>query len=467
MSKINKLTISNYLGIESISIEPGKINIVSGGNGKGKTAILKAIREAFISSGHSPDKIKLDAKKAELLVNLDDGVDIHRKITPTGNTVEVVAEGQQLSKPVSFLRGLLGPAFLFNPVEFYNAKLKERRELILQAVRFRLDPQRLIEIMESRGLKLNGIRELVERADYSKHGLEVLEEIKKLIYERRAEVNREREKTKKTIAKQRETIPESFNPDYYKDFELSAIMEQLKEANEAIVAHKVKENKLNTLAEEYNRLKMEVSEIEAEIERLKDLKEKKLLRIGEIREDGETLKAEVENFDTPDIRVLQNKVNNYEENQEIIQRLKEIKRYENELAGIEEHWKGLDKTYWTLANDISKEVIRQINLPIDGLGFDGEGITVNDVAIDNLSGQEQLEFAVKIARQLVGKLKVICVDGIESLDPEAKEIFLKIIESDDIQYFITEVTKGELKVEKVNSNKRKVAKSKSKKDFIK
>jgi hypothetical protein len=42
-------------------------------------------------------------------------------------------------------------------------------------------------------------------------------------------------------------------------------------------------------------------------------------------------------------------------------------------------------------------------------------------------------------RALNGDFKVICVDGIESLDKESFEFFLKEAEADDYQYFVTRV----------------------------
>ena len=70
---------------------------------------------------------------------------------------------------------------------------------------------------------------------------------------------------------------------------------------------------------------------------------------------------------------------------------------------------------------------------------DGDDILINGVSIDNLSSSEQLKFGLQIVRALNGDFKVICVDGIESLDAESFEFFLKEIEDDSYQYFVTRV----------------------------
>ena len=51
-----------------------------------------------------------------------------------------------MDPPAGLLKEMLGPAFLFNPVEFYRAKARDRREMILKAVKFTLKRDILIKI---------------------------------------------------------------------------------------------------------------------------------------------------------------------------------------------------------------------------------------------------------------------------------------------------------------------------------
>jgi disulfide oxidoreductase YuzD len=61
------------------------------------------------------------------------------------------------------------------------------------------------------------------------------------------------------------------------------------------------------------------------------------------------------------------------------------------------------------------------------------------MSLDNLSASEQLKFALNIVRKLNETFKVICIDGIETLDKDNFVTFLKEIEGDDYQYFVTRV----------------------------
>ena len=50
MSKIKRLVIRNALGIEEKVINAGNVNIISGGNAKGKTSILEVIEKALYNN---------------------------------------------------------------------------------------------------------------------------------------------------------------------------------------------------------------------------------------------------------------------------------------------------------------------------------------------------------------------------------------------------------------------------------
>ena len=94
-----------------------------------------------------------------------------------------------------------------------------------------------------------------------------------------------------------------------------------------------------------------------------------------------------------------------------------------------------------------KEILAQMELPVEGLGIDEVGnITINGRPIKNLSTAEQLNLAIDIAKATAGELKIICVDKFETLDKETQEEFFKRTENDNFKYVITKVTGGELKI---------------------
>lgn len=76
---------------------------------------------------------------------------------------------------------------------------------------------------------------------------------------------------------------------------------------------------------------------------------------------------------------------------------------------------------------------------------EGETISIGGIAIDRLSGKEQVEFAMMLTRATAGNLKVIVVDGLELLDTKNLKLFKEEIDGDDFQYVLAKVSDTELK----------------------
>jgi hypothetical protein len=99
----------------------------------------------------------------------------------------------------------------------------------------------------------------------------------------------------------------------------------------------------------------------------------------------------------------------------------------------------LDNKVKKLTKEVPEDLIKKAKLPNEGLTIAEYDILVNGVNIDSLSPSEQLKFGLDVVRALNGEFKVICIDGIEKLDKESFEAFLKEIENDSFQYFVTRV----------------------------
>ncbi|KKK92167.1 hypothetical protein LCGC14_2705620, partial [marine sediment metagenome] len=124
---------------------------------------------------------------------------------------------------------------------------------------------------------------------------------------------------------------------------------------------------------------------------------------------------------------------------DIVFTVKRVKEVREELSVATEEAKKLDVVVKKLTKEIPEDLIKKAKLPIEGLVIEGDDIKINGVSLDNLSASEQLKFGLQIVRALNGEFKVICVDGIETLDKESFEFFLKEVENDDFQYFVTRV----------------------------
>jgi len=431
--KITKVKIHDFLGISTFSISRlGKFNKITGANGVGKSALVTAIKEAFKSSGVDPHLIRIGADKAEILLEVDDRIKIERRITPTANLPKVTVNGQPMNRPQQYLNGLIGP-FNFNPVEFFMAKPKERRALLLSAIPFHIDQAKLNDVLGDLAVPID-----LKQFDFSFHGLEVLQAIQKAVYEQRHEQNLGVTRLKKSIEQDRQEIPDNFEPDKWRDFDISAKSKALADAQAAIRQHEQDEQRLVELREEAVRVK-------AEIERLQQ-------KLAQMQEGGKALAEIVKRFERPDIGSLETEIAGYKDSMKLVNKLDAIQEREAELEGAQNVHAALDTLHKALTTDIPRKLLAEVKLPVENLEIDGDNILIDGKSIDKLSDSEQIRFAIDIARSLAGDLKVICVDRFESLDPKNRKEFEKATAPDEFEYFITVVTDGDLNVESTGSN---------------
>lgn len=448
---VTKIVILKYLGLSQFKTEKlGKLNRITGGNGVGKSAILKAIKEAIKGSGVDPTLVKVDMEKAEILVEIDNRIEIQRTITSTANRVTVTDGGEPVSKPQTFLDSLVGP-FNFNPVDFFQANKKERRRILLSSMPFTINRDALLKALGEVEIPIT-----VE-PDWSQHGLVVLEQIRKQVYDHRQEVNRDVTRLKKAIEQDKKDMPDTVAESNLDIRELNA---KLTEAKIAIAEDESNKDRIAKLRERSVAAKERITRLEHEIRSLSE-------ELEEIKVEGKTLVAETEKFTAPEVESLQTQIESYNDNQELRFKLQDIERREGEAEKSVEMHKSLDDLHKALSNEVPKKMLAEVELPIEGLDIEGDTITIDGVAMDKLSTSEQIQFAIKLARLLAGKLQVICVDRYESLDEDAREAFEKECASDEFEYFMTVVTNGDLKVEStdpVEKPKKKTGKAKPKQE---
>ena len=80
MSKISFLKVNNFLGVDELELEPGKVNIFKGPKGAGKTSVIEAIEKTFTNKSRRTEIIKHGEEEATLFVELDDGMEVDRRL---------------------------------------------------------------------------------------------------------------------------------------------------------------------------------------------------------------------------------------------------------------------------------------------------------------------------------------------------------------------------------------------------
>lgn len=439
---IKRLVLTDYRQIEELAIDPGTLNVITGGNRKGKSSILKGIMDLVISAGHRPDRIRLDEEKSILWAELTDGTKITRTQTRSGQGTKVVTpEGDRVGNPIAWLKTIIGEAFAFDIVSFYNAKAQQKHEMILRAVDFRLNANGLQSILDELKLGRECAGDIFERQDYSRHGLTVLGEIREGVFERRAEYNRTVLRLKNSVETLRQELPEEFDPNEFAGFNINVAMQELEDANQHNLERAGLKRSIDTAKQKHDTLVSEISNLE------KQLADKKKT-LMDVIEKGESLCADyAEGSDLSTVQVS-DRIKGHTTHLRFCQKQQDIERHEAESANAQEFSEKLTLLHDAMRKTIPQRAMSKLSLPVKGLIFDGDKIYWNRILLEDLCGEEQITLAVQFARALSGRLKLICIDKFEGLDADSRANFVKTIKGDNFQYFVTWVTGGKLGITK-------------------
>lgn len=186
--KLTKLKIKNILGIDDIEFDAGKFTTITGANASGKSSIFKAIQNVF-QGGHEANLVRKGEEKGEIVLVFDDGVTARKVVTEEKSVLAVSGHknGKTYLDSISDITAI-------NPISFLAGSESERLKILLESMTIELPESRLLEL-------LNG-----ERMPYGEP-LEVLEKIRKNLYDKRTGENRMVAGTKANIIGLEATLP--------------------------------------------------------------------------------------------------------------------------------------------------------------------------------------------------------------------------------------------------------------------
>lgn len=436
--QIAKLTISNILGLEHLEVKPGNFTVISGPNGAGKTSVLEAIKAA-LGSGHDATLLRKGADSGEVVLVLDNGDQIRRRINATKSATEVTQGGKKVSKPSDTIKQLTD-LLSINPVDFLRAPKKDRVRVLLETMPLEADTEHLQNISRIPVQAMPGV-----------HALDVINLVRKTVYDDRTGTNRAVTEKEATINQMNLALPDApagvegtedeitaavVAASQAKDAELQRVQTKLEgiRVDSNAVLDKIRSDaqaKIDTIKAEA------ATAADAEKARLADIESKaSLQRERTIAKFNETVAPHNEALSI--IRANRENVAKRE------QGLLTVKKMEKELEDLR-----ADAATQTKAlEDIDAYKLQLLDsLPIPGLVVrDGE-IYRDDVHFDRLNTAQQVQIAVEIAKMRAGDLGLICVDGLELLDATAFEEFKQRAIESGLQLFVTRVSDEEFTVE--------------------
>lgn len=423
-SHIVRLTASNVKRLKAVTISPdGKMVVVGGKNGAGKSSVLDSIAMVLGGKGEVPQvPVRKGADSAEIIAELD-GIVIRRTIGTDGSSALDIREkdemgklGPKMASPQSILDKLTGK-LTFDPLAFT-----------------RLEPRQQGDALR----KLVGL-------DLTEHDAG-----RKKLFDERTVLNAE-------IARLRALVN---SMPVHKDVpdevvSVDGIMEELAEAQtlskKAAELHEAQmdaERSVKSMGRLAESTREVISGIEAEIKRLTASLEKEQVALGQqldslvkLTKQAEEAKVAAATITVPDLSTFQQKLKDAQSaNAKIAENNARNKVVTDGRAAVEK----ADSMTRQLAYMDAKraEIIASAKYPVQGLEFSDGGVVFNGVPLNQASSAEQLRVSVAIAAAMNPQLKVMLVRDGSLLDANGLTLLGELAEKHDLQVWVERVGEG-------------------------
>ena len=414
--KVQKIRIENILGLETLEFEPGRVTIVSGRNGVGKSSVLESLKYALTGGSDATIKRK-GADKGEVVIVLDEAT--VTRDTEKAAVVSVTGVGP-IRRPAEFLKSRID-SLSFNPVQFLLAPKDKRTEWFLEMVP--------VEVGDDE-LRAAGVETLPPPA---RNGLDRIAAATKLVYDARTGVNRALKEKRAAVAQLAEGLGE------VADVDLAALRAEKDRLSSALAADLsgVKDRAAGLLTKLREDAQARIDEIKATLATEERLVQEELVR------ETERLRRIAQ----PEIEQAAAALAVAEAQAKAAAQMAKtrelVARMTTEAAALEEESARRSATLDNLDALKHRALDR---LPIQGVEIaDGE-ILVNGIPFDRVNTAARVQFVLNVAMLRKGTLPLVLLDGLECLDPETFEAFVKAASQLDAQFICTRVTEGPLEV---------------------
>lgn len=475
--RATRLTIRNILGIQEFDIKLGTFNKIEGGNGKGKSSVIEAVK-SVIEGGQDASLLHNGATEGEVVLLLDGGEagDV-AKIRESVNANRVVKrdvfneKGTKLTSPKTRIDELFDLTST-NPIRFLSADRNERGRILLETLPLTV-PVEDIERLSGRSWP---------ESMTTGHALVVLDQVHKALFDERTAQTVLKDQAKAAAKKMRDALPPAPEQDYGALLEaeqakltaldveqgkfrehVGSLLEQEKREQAEKLSSSLQASAAATAQHDAEILKLErqIAELRSQIaeqekhkaaiaaeerqyraEHDRDVQEAIGLAnasFGERETGWEVKRAEIR----AEMARLQEVVNQHSKAENLRELIRENEQNEKEAKErhdrLSEKLNGLDLYRRGLLD----------KLPIPGLSIREGQIYIDDIPFDRLNKARQVQLALQVAKRRAGKLGLILIDNAECLDPETFQAFEEAalaMESEGLQFIVTRVTEGEMKV---------------------
>lgn len=390
---IISLQVENIKKIKAIEIKPeGNTVMITGKNGNGKSSTIDSIAFALGGKKLIPDKPVRDGEtKAKIQVDLGEYLVTRHWTNPDTSYLKLeTKDGHEVKKAQNILDQLVGN-LSFDPIEFTL-----------------LEPKKRLEILKG----ITGLDFSALDAEYKQK------------YHDRTLTNREIEQKKQFIAGFELSEMPDVEPDKVKaEADKEAAVKHNKDIEDA-------HSQIKTIADSIETSEGRIKQYEAAIEAQKKAIETykaKQLELAELTNQG---LLDVSQYDA--IILEWHKYSAVKDQIERKAKLESELKYSIDVSEI--------ITKRLAAIDKEKEdLLKQTDMPIDGLSFGDGEVYYNDIPFGQLSSSEQIKVSMAMAIAQNPKVKIIIIKNGSLLDADSLNTVKTIAAEKDFQLWIEQV----------------------------
>ena len=424
--RITKLVVENFKKLKAIEIIPqGNIIEITGKCEQGKTSILDAIATALCGVKWE-EALREGADKGKIVVDLGDII-VTRTITKAGGTLKVeTRDGAKYPSPQTLLDKLVGK-IAFNPMEFSKEKdPKKQVDMLLKVVELKVDAGKLMDI--------SGV--VVEE---SPNPLDMLNSAYKAVYENRTVVNRDLDKAKKAL----ESMPE------VPEIEAVLLTDLVAEKEKIETHNRENSKKRQSLEGEFKNIESMVTVAKQIQSRIDELQKQLIAENEKLTSQNTSIHASRENY-----KKLSEEANSLKDLplDDINERIKtadetnkqaqQFKDRQAKVSEVDKHQTESDDLTAKLKKivDYKTEIIQNTKFPVPGLDFQHGSVYFNGQPFSQASSAQKIRVGMGVGMAANPELRVVMIDGYESLDSDQRRIVEEMAAERDFQVWTTAVS---------------------------
>lgn len=396
--KIVNLYAENVMGLKVVEVAPeGNVVLVGGDNGSGKSSLLNAIFLALAGSAASKGIARpVRDGEHQARVQLDLGEIVVTRTWKDDRTYLKVetADGARMTSPQTVLDELVG-ALTFDPLAFMRAHPKDQVTQVLSLLDLPFD-------------------------------VAVKDAERQLLYDERTVVGRE----ERSLKGQLDGMPDPGDEELA-EVPIADLVEELSRRQRTIADNREARQNAHAAVALRDRCQNEVDRLEAQLAEARTALAEAAEAVGAAVEWAETLRD-------PDVSEIEAALAAAEETNRRwradADRRAALSRHLAAKARYQELTDAIE------AIDAEKaEALDSADLPIDGLGFDADGVTFGGHPLGDCCSAEQLQVSVAIAMRANPQLRIMFARDGSLLDNTSLAIIEQMAEAEDYQVWIERV----------------------------